>query len=270
MMRGGTEPEMTRTKAPDLRVPVIEFAPARVLHATPPKTGSTSLLLSYLRMAGIAVPGGPVRATLRAAEADGRAKAAGLMLHFVAADELAEFYAAKPGWRMLCTVRNPYDRIVSNWFSKLNRYAKAYDPASYWYGKLRQVLEGPKSWPHIERANAHIQTRISFAAMLEGLARHGVGFDSHFEQQSRLLALDRVRYDRMIRLEEMGTALPAALREVEVPQDLLARLDAVPHRNKSASAQRSALLDRAAVALIERIYTADCHDLGYPSPLAGD
>lgn len=260
---------MPKTEAPDLRVPVIEFAPARVLHATPPKTGSTSLLLSYLRMAGLAAPDGPVRAALRQAQADGRAGAAGLALHFVKAEELAQFYATRPGWHLLCNVRSPYDRVVSNWFSKLNRYAKRFDPASYWYGKLRQVLEGPKAWKHIERANAHIQTRIPFRTMLEGLAAQGVGFDSHFEQQSRLLALDHVRYDRMIRLEEMGMAFRGAMADLAVPDELMARLDAVPHRNKTASGRRSALLDAEAVALIDRIYDEDRRLLGYAGPLGG-
>lgn len=260
---------MPQTDMTDLRVPVIEFAPARVLHATPPKTGSTSLLLSYLQMAGLAVPDGPVRAAMRQAQVDGRAQAAGLTLHFVDAGELAELYATRPGWHLLCTVRSPYERVVSNWFSKLNRYAKRYDPPSYWYGKLRQLLEGPEAWKHIERANAHMQRRIPFPALLRGLAAHGVGFDSHYEQQSKLLGLGRVRYDRVIRLEELDAAFRAALAELDVPAELLARLDAVPHRNKTASGRRSALLDAEAVALIDRIYDEDRAHLGYPSPLAG-
>lgn len=258
---------MTQTDMADLRVPVIEFAPARVLHAMPPKTGSTSLLLSYLLMAGLALPEGAVRAVLRQAQADGRAEAAGLRLHFLMPAELPDFHAAHEGWHLLCNVRSPYDRALSNWFSKLNRYAKRYDPPSYLYGKLRQVLEGPKAWPHIERANAHMQKRISFAAMLGGLAAHGVAFDSHFEQQSVLLALDRLRYDRMIRLESMGEELPQALAALGVPQELTARLPAIPHRNRTA-ARPSALLDAAAVEMIARIYPEDCRSLGYDSPLA--
>ncbi|MBC2834810.1 sulfotransferase family 2 domain-containing protein [Paragemmobacter straminiformis] len=257
---------MTKTDVPGLRVPVIEFAPARVLHTTPPKTGSTSLLLSYLLMAGLAVPEGAVRAVLRQAQADGSAAAAGLRLHFVAPAQLPAFYAAHAGWHLLCNVRSPYERALSNWFSKLNRYAKRFDRPSYRYGKLRQVLGGPMAWPHIERANVHMQKRISFAAMLAGLARNGVGFDSHFEQQSVLLALDKVTYDRMIRLETMGSDLPQAFEALGVPQAMTGRLAAIPHRNRTA-ARPSALLDAEAVALIGRIYPDDCRLLGYDSPL---
>lgn len=259
---------MTQTDMPNLRVPVIEFAPARLLHVTPPKTGSTSLLQAYMQMAGLAGPDEAVRAAYRTSFDAGRATEAGLVLHKVKLDDLGALVAQRDGWTVICTIRSPYDRAVSNWFSKLNRYAKHFDPPSYRYGKLRQLLEGPRSWPHIERANAHMQRRIPFRAMLEGLAAHGVGFDNHFEQQSRLLMLDKVRYGRVIRLEEMGTEFPRALSELGVPQALTARLATLPHRNKTASQRTSALLDAAAVALIRRIYAADCLSLGYPSPLA--
>lgn len=258
---------MSQAQQPILNVPVIEFLPARLLHVTPPKTGSTSLLRAYMELASLASAGTPVRSAYRAAKQSGGAVQAGLYLHLVETRRLEEFISYRQGWHVICTVRNPYDRAVSNWHSKLNRYAKKYDFMTYIIGKICQLLEGPSAWPHIERANIHMQKRIPFHSMILGLARNGVEFDNHFEQQSRLLMLDRIKYENMIRLETMEADLLQALAKSGVSADLLAKLAKFPHLNRTHQKSiQSPLLDAEIIALIDKIYTDDKRLLGYTSP----
>ncbi len=254
----------------DAQVLVVEFPAARVLHVAPSKVGSTSIIQAYGQMAGLDIRDGSVRNDLRREMVNGRGAAAGLAMGYVAAAQLPDLVAARPGWRVLANVRSPYDRAVSNWHSKLNRYARRYDPWVYYRGKLGQLFEGPKAWPHIERANAHMQPHIPFRSMVAGLALNGVSFDRHFEQQALLLALDRVRYDHVFRLERFGTDFPAVLAGLGIGAEFTGRLSIVPHSNRTAAGRPGAgLLDAATVALIDRAYPQDKALLGYGDPLAG-
>lgn len=247
-----------------MKVHLIEFTPARLMHVALPKTGSTSLIACYVMMAGLAQSADAVRPFLRSAENRAKLRAAGLMFRRIDPAKLAPLRAERPDWALLATVRNPYDRALSNWFSKINRYAKQFEPRLYAYGKLRQLLSGPRGWPDIGYANRPMQARLPFPAFLDGLARHGIDFDNHFRQQADLLSLEMVRYDRLFRLEDFDTTFLPALRDLGVPPALTDRLAAIPHSNETGSRSRAlqSLTDQTR-AQIEALYDRDFRLLGY-------
>lgn len=247
-----------------MKVHLIEFTPARLMHVALPKTGSTSLMACYLMMAGLAGSPDAVRPFLRSKDNKAVLRKAGLVFRRVDAAKLAQLREERPDWALLATVRNPYDRALSNWFSKINRYTKRFAPGLYAYGKLRQFLSGPRGWPDIGFANRPMQARLPFPAFLDGLIRHGIDFDNHFRQQADLLSIDTVRYDRLFRLEEFDATFLPALQELGVPADLTRRLSAIPHSNETGSrARAAALLTDQARHQIEMLYDRDFRLLGY-------
>ena len=171
-----------------------------------------------------------------------------------------------PDYRFLGNIRDPYSRAVSNYFSKINRYSRNFDRVTYVRGKLGHLFQGPKTWPDGRVANAFMQRRVGFAEMLDGLKRHGIGFDTHFAQQSSLLQLDHLQFDRLLRLETLNEVFPAAMKEFGLPAEMLARLGAVPRGNSSKYLGNEAtLLSDTNKTTIRALYPDDFGKLGYPA-----
>ncbi|MDP4033101.1 MAG: sulfotransferase family 2 domain-containing protein [Pseudorhodobacter sp.] len=244
---------------------LIVYEPARILYVLTPKCGSSSMVNIFLTMAGFDPRDRGIRKLARQAAADGRLAARGLLF---SSSDTAGVLAARdrhPDHRLLANIRNPYDRVLSNYYNKLNRYTKAHARGIFYYGKLRQLFEGPKAWPRVARGNAHMQRHISFQAMLDGLEQHGPGFDGHYALQSELLALDRLAYDRLFRLESLDADFRSAMTDYGLPTEMLDRVTSMPRSNASNYAGREdALMTPQAKASIARIYARDFEMLGYP------
>jgi hypothetical protein len=196
---------------------------------------------------------------------DGRLAAGGLHYHRCGHRVIHATRARFPDFAMLTNIRDPYDRALSNWFSKINRYARAFQPGVYRYGKLRQLLLGPAKWGQSRWGNPFMQKKISFEAMLTGLAREGPGFDAHFDLQWNVLDMGRLRYDRVLRLETLDDTLIPTLAELGMPQAMLARVRGLNRANASAYDQaKDSYLTPAARRLIEEVYARDFAELGYP------
>jgi hypothetical protein len=246
-------------------VNLIISEPGGLLYVLLPKCGSSSVVSLFLTMAGLDPQDRRVRELAYAAAGDGRLARAGLQFSKTDTEGVIAARKAHPEYRLIANVRNPYDRVLSNYYNKLNRYAKAHARGVFLYGKWRQLLEGPKAWPLVARGNAHMQAKLSFQQMLDGLERLGPDFDGHYARQTGLLGLDRLRYDRLLRLETLDADFRAAMAELGLPGDMLARLKAMPHANRSAyEGSTDALLTPEARASIARIYAEDFAALGYP------
>lgn len=246
--------------------PVALYEPLRLMFVLTPKCGSTTFIGFLADVTGIAGKDrNPRDAMARAAEDGSLARAGLTMARAMTDDELVRLREARPDWSLIANVRDPFARTLSAYRNKLNRYAQQFDPPAYRYGKLRQFLEGPRAWSDSNRARAHIATRIPFMAFLDGLKRHGVGFDNHYIPQSTLLALPRLSYDRLVRLENFRQEFPDAMRMAGLPEAAIARLDALPTRNASpGTGVRETLLTPEAKAEIAALYAADFDLLGYP------
>lgn len=249
----------------DKSLNVILYEPGRLMYVTTPKCGSSSMVNLFLTMAGFDPRDRQIRKLAWAASADGRLAERGLSIRQADTADMLAIRAEHPDHRLMANIRNPYDRVLSNYFNKLNRYAKRFDRPTYRYGKLRQFLEGPKSWPLVARGNAYMQRRLGFQALLDGLDRHGVGFDAHYALQCELLALDRLTYDRLFRLETLDADFRDAMAAAGLPARALARLRAMPRNNRTEyRGDQDRLLTPEARAIIARLYAADFAALGYP------
>ncbi len=244
---------------------LIVSEPARIIYVLGPKCGSTGTVDLFLRLSGFAPQKNRVRALAKTGMADGQMAAQGLSFYRCGHRMVHEMRAKHPDFALFTNIRDPYGRALSNYYSKLNRYSRAFAPGVFRYGKLRQLLLGPKGWGRSENGNRFMQTRISFEAMLRGLAAHGPGFDPHFARQCDVIDLDRLQYDRMFRIETLDADLLPALQAHGVPDGMLARVSALTKSNASSYArQKDSYFSPEARALIGQIYAADFGALGYP------
>ncbi|MFQ5624830.1 MAG: sulfotransferase family 2 domain-containing protein, partial [Paracoccaceae bacterium] len=178
--------------------------------------------------------------------------------------ELADILSEFKDYRVVANIRNPYHRVLSSYLDKLNRYTRAFDRPVFYYGKMRQFLEGPASWKNNHRSMHHMQSRISFEALVDGLARHGVAFDNHFNLQVELLSLGRVEYDALFHLENLQEELLAGLRKFGVGDEFIGRLSEIPRKNTSKyNKSRDAFLTPPVREKIYDIYRRDFEALGY-------
>jgi len=244
---------------------LIIHQPSRILYVLTPKCGSSSMVNIFLTMAGFDPRDRAIRKLATQAAADGRLAARGLSFSVTDTAGVLAARARYPDHRLLANIRNPYDRVLSNYYNKLNRYTKANARGIFYYGKLRQLLEGPSAWPRVARGNAYMQRHISFQQMLDGLEQLGPGFDAHYALQSELLALDRLRYDRLFPLESLEGDFRSAMADYGLPEEMLDRVKSLPRNNATSYAGRqSVLMTDMAKATIARIYARDFEQLDYP------
>jgi len=243
----------------------IVYDPGRLIYVLGPKLGSTGTVDLFVRLAGIETAQGSVRGAAEEAMATGRFAAEGVQFLRGYHRRLRELRAAYPDYALFANIRDPYARILSNYYSKMNRYAARFAPGVFRYGKLHQVLKGPGRWTDNRHGNKAMHRRIPFLEMLRGLERHGIDFDPHFNLQSVVLDLADTPYDRLFRIETLDDELLPALAGRGVAPALLARVSGLNRRNQSAyDRDVGALFTPEACAIIERLYARDFDALGYP------
>jgi hypothetical protein len=244
---------------------LIVSEPARIIYVLGPKCGSTGTVELFLRLSGFDPPDGRDRRFAKAAVQDGRLAKSGLHYHRCGHRLVHETRARFPDYAMLTNIRDPYGRALSNYFSKINRYARAFAPGVFRYGKLRQFLLGPSKWGRSRHGNPFMQQKISFEAMLRGLAEHGPGFDPHFDLQWNVLDFARLSYDRVLRLETLDSTLMPVLAELGMPDEMLARVAELKHANASSyKREKESYFSPEARRLINQIYAQDFAKLDYP------
>ena len=179
------------------------------------------------------------------------------------ADMLADLVERYAGYVWFSVVREPYGRVTSNYFNKLNRYAKQFEPQVYFATYLRQLLAGRAVWRqgHEEDRAARMRTRISFSRFVTGLRNHGIDWDDHVTLQTDLLRGDLVPYHRLIRMENLA----AGLREVVAEAGATAALEGLKRLNQSSA---SSAVDRIQWTpecrrIVADLYRSDFDELGY-------
>ncbi len=160
--------------------------------------------------------------------------------------ELSEEEAkAVDGYFKFFVVRNPYDRVLSAYLSKVVRHAKLGKPSKI-YGGSQPVTEAP-----------------SFEEFCTILANGGLYVNRHWTPQIDYLIFPKERYDFIARLESID-------RDFEVLAQKLGRSSAGagmvaedPKHRTNASARRKEFYSDALYDVVYDLYRADFEAFGY-------
>jgi hypothetical protein len=236
----------------------IVHHPRRLVYAELPKCASTTMHRLFLDVSGIHDNVEPHYGIWREPLAAAR-RAAGLEAADVADDALDAFVRRHRGYRFFTVVRNPYGRCLSGYGQQVRRYAKRFRRLDFARAKLTKLLSrrlpGDEANPH-RVVTATLKHTISFAEFLEGLRRHGTGFDPHFDLQSRVIRLGRIPYDSLVHMEDLA----AGLRDLFPGADDLAR---IPACNVTRSGEAVDQLAPDTRRAIHELYEPDFSSLGY-------
>lgn len=187
----------------------IVLHPRRLVYAELPKCASTTMHKLFLEVGGIRTDLEPHFAIWREPLAAAR-REAGLEAFEIADGGLDGFVRRHRGYHFFTVVRNPYGRCLSGYGQQIRRYAKRFRRLDFARAKLRQMLSPRRpedaASPH-RVVTETLQRTISFAAFVEGLRRHGTGFDKHFDLQSNVIRKDRVPYDSFVHMERLAEGL---------------------------------------------------------------
>lgn len=212
-----------------------------------------SLRHRYLFTSNEKVANSTLRATFQSLECDGR-----LPPHYkpfkrwtgplLQPSDVAEFPAMLNdiGIRKFCVVRHPYTRLISCFRDKFEREPRA---AGY-RRKMRELgLSSAK--------------QIGFGGFLEAVSKQPQQLmNSHWRIQYYNVFMDRIRYDEVIRYEELSGRLPRLVTELHRSADAGAVL--TRHRQEQSSDE---LIGRYFTpelkALANGIYRLDFQTFGY-------
>lgn len=180
---------------------------------------------------------------------------------------LPGFVQRYAGYLWFSVVREPYARLKSNYFNKLNRYARQCEPMVYLLAYVRQALAGRAVWrPGYEEDRAAcMQARIPFPRFVSGLREHGIGWDKHFAAQSELLRTDVIPYHRLVRMEQLADGLRDVAAAAGAAAAAAPALDALKRLNRSsaASADDADIWTSATRQIVADLYRRDFETLGY-------
>jgi len=190
-----------------------------------------------------------------------RLEQAGLFSTVVRQSDVTDFARQKPGSRWVCIVRDPYARTISAYKSKVQRYAKKFRPGEYYRAALLRYFRHPRTWDDSRIPASLVANRIPFDEFLEGLQENGVNWDSHFQLQTRTLAIPEMTYDLIIQLEKLDEGLTAVCQMIgaPVPEGILKN-----RLNQSLESDEGHVqLTPARRKTIWRLYQRDFELLGY-------
>jgi hypothetical protein len=187
----------------------------------------------------------------------------GLVINKLDAEEILKLRELYPDYLFVTVMRDPAERLVSGYFSKINRFCKKFARPLYAWGKLRQLLAGPTAWGDVNVGNRYMRKFISFDEFVAALEFYGTDWDAHFALQSKLNGIAQVNYDQVIRLESLDTDLLVLLKERGLPAETLSRLQSIPRLNKTGSSEKEgqSLLTSQLQKRIAAIYRQDYEHL---------
>ena len=165
------------------------------------------------------------------------------LAHFSAAEQ--QQLLTSPDVLRFAFVRNPYDRMLSAWKSKLLR-----DDSQY--HRLAASVRAAFGYPE--------DTVVAFGDLVRSLADAGP-FDAHWERQVDVLAVDRITYDTIARFENFGDDFAAILHRLDAPADVLALATEVT--NPTAELPMAAAYDSELAAMVYDFYREDFETFGY-------
>ncbi|MFM8292580.1 MAG: sulfotransferase family 2 domain-containing protein [Planctomycetia bacterium] len=185
----------------------------------------------------------------------------------VPAASIAAFVERYAGYLWFSVIREPYGRLKSNYFNKLNRYARRCEPTVYLRAYLRLAAAGRAFWRqgHEARRTASMQARISFPQFVAGLQRYGIDWDWHYAAQADLLRTDVIPYHRLVRMEELAAGLREVVADAGAASAAAPALEALPRLNRSSAgaAADADLWTDATRRIAAGLYHRDFATLGY-------
>ena len=249
------------------RVVLLRAKAAKLIYVPNPKAGSSSIYKLLMTLSGVDMDT-PARKALRSRRLSEEIRRAGVEHLAINASELDQFRADHGDHFWFSFARNPYDRAVSNYQNKLNRYAVRFERSAYAKAKLRQIALGPKAWGSHLFGVKFLKEYIPFADFIRGLDAHGIGFDPHFRRQAQILRLGHIRYDFIGKVENFASDIRIVLAAAAGAHAL--RSDALPREN--ASRYEDGTTDFYTLELrriVRRLYRRDFDAFGYPAGPGG-
>ncbi len=237
----------------------------QTIYLVTPKCGTTSIYEAMLNWHGFK-PNSPPRVYLR----HNRREIAktGLYEEDVQLENLESYYHSHRNFVWFSTIRHPNARIQSAYRNKLNRYARRFDYKTYFRGKCRHFLSSPKSWGDMNRVSSCIGNYIDLTQFIDGLIANGIDWDPHYMPLAKLLRLDVVRYDCLLRLESLATDYQKLLHIMEKRGVCTEEFERVPVLNTSSSGNSTNLmLKQSLQSKIAQLYEEDFKLLGYENSL---
>ena len=165
------------------------------------------------------------------------------LAHFSKADQ--KKLLSSPDVLRFTFVRNPYERLLSAWKSKILRNDPTYEPLQV---KVREQYGFPPD------------AMVSFGDLARHLAENGP-FDAHWERQVDVLAVDRISYDVIGRFENFVADFADILTRLGAPADVLALGAEVT--NPTSELPLAAVYDRELAAIVYDYYRDDFETFGY-------
>ena len=179
-------------------------------------------------------------------------------------DDINNFLLKNPKVKIFTFARNPYYRSLSLYRDKLNRYIKYYRPYIYTMSKLNQLMSGPSAWGnHLSKID-YAMRYIPFSAFIDGLEKHGVEFDGHFQKQSTLVGIGNIRYDYIGKIESFSDDMKSLLSKVGFTDaDVINKLCDIKRNESPPSRLSRDCLDSSVKEKIYDIYRDDFINFNY-------
>jgi hypothetical protein len=152
-----------------------------------------------------------------------------------------------PEWLRFVFVRNPYDRLLSAWKSKISSSHDTH------YEAVRQEMRA--------RLGHHDVTFGDFVRCLTSSADAGLQADGHWERQTVVGLHDVIDYDVIARFENFAAEFRAILQRLGAPADVVALADEVT--NPTEPMPLTAAYDSDLAAIVYTYYREDFERFGY-------
>jgi hypothetical protein len=241
---------------------LVVCEPLRLVYAPLPKCASTTMIEFLVRIGASGARSNPRDCPRR--------PVAGLVpghggTYQVACEpaHVADFMERFPGFTWFSVVREPFSRVESNYHNKLNRFARRFHPLTY----LRSYA-GPLTGDSSDRRWQDVRIRrmqqtIGFEQFVLGLARHGIDWDMHYRPQSRILRLERLRFDHLIRMERLADGLRDLFANQGADAAVRSEVEKLSRLNPSRAGDGKMAWTPRLRAIVEELYREDFEALGY-------
>jgi hypothetical protein len=243
-------------------VQFVVCEPSRLVYAPLPKCASTTMIAFLTRLGSSRERSNPRDCPRRPAA--GLTPGQGGTYQVVCPSDLLPGFADRfRGFTWFSVVREPFSRVESNYHNKLNRFARRFHPLTYlrsYAGPLND--DSPdRRWQDVRIRR--MQRTIGFDQFVLGLERHGIDWDLHYRPQSRMLRLERLRFDHLIRMERLADGLRDMFASQGAPADASSEVERLSRLNPSRAGDGKMAWTPRLRAIVEELYREDFEALGY-------
>ena len=224
----------------------------KCLCMTIPKAACTTVKVTLFHLAGNPLPAEPN---------DVHGHDVGLFVGKYSTEEIIEMLTS-PEWVRFCLVRNPYDRLLSAYKSKI---ANTRDTQYSW---LQSAIREGSSYPDGDGRRSVTVTFADFVHFLSdcgGKVRYEFKpdaiYDGHFSAQTRILRQDLINYDFIGRFENFADDFSAVLTRLGAPEKTVALVS--ERRNVSPHVPLNVAYTRELAALTYDLYLDDFEAFEY-------